>query len=415
MMRRLYRVETAEPRADPPDLPESRGAFGGFIGPKNLRSLVRNTAPYLFDGSAPGLPVLPATAGARLDDHARHALGWWSVLLNADDVAATPEPTAAQWTDYFALCVASHFATVATYVPTDVDTKIRDHFWFLDQPADERARMVAFTLAIGQWDVRPVSARVLDLGEHGLISGHGGERLSILAGGMLGLLRVQDAPGAESFEAAIDEELAREARAFDALAKARGRELDLLRLAAIMTHNAGDVDQGLSARGGKKEGATQRPRFARLAHEGPERYGGAFARAALLYREILAAEGHRNYPLREVRALRKDPALLLPISPFLDAWGETLALHPWRLAERAEVLAGVVAGCGKVRGQVGYFRALAGFDRVFPGGLDGADLGRHLATSTRKALRDSSLRQQVAIRRESFESSLAKRARAVLA
>jgi hypothetical protein len=408
-------METAETRPDQPDAPESRGAFGGFIGPKNLLSLVRNTAPYLFDGSAPGLPLPPATIGARLDEHARHSLGWWSVLLEAGGLAAAAEPSPAQWTEYFALCVASHFATVATYVPTDVDTKIRDHFWFLEQTADERARMVAFTLGLAQWDMRPVSTRILDLGELGMISGHGGERLSILAGGLLGLLRAQDAAGAEAFEAAIDDELAREARAFDALARARGRELDLLRLAAIMTHNAGDVDQGLSARGGKKEGAAQRARFARLAHEGFGRYGGAFGRAAALYKDVMAAEGHRNYPLREIRALRKDPALLLPISPFLDAWGDRLARYPgWSLAERAEVVAGVVGGCGRVRGQVGYFRALAGFDRAWSGGLDSPDLGRHFTASTKKALRDSALRQQVAIRRESFESSLAKRARTLL-
>ena len=93
----------------------------------------------------------------------------------------------------------------------------------------------------------------------------------------------------------------------------------------------------------------------------------------------------------------------------------TLARHPgWSVAERAEVVAGLAAGCGKVRGQIGYFRALAGFDRASPGGLDSAELGRHLTSGTRRDLRDSALRQQVAIRRESFESSLAKRARAIL-
>jgi len=33
--------------------PESRGSFGGFIGPKNLVALVENAAPWLFDGSHP--------------------------------------------------------------------------------------------------------------------------------------------------------------------------------------------------------------------------------------------------------------------------------------------------------------------------------------------------------------------------
>jgi hypothetical protein len=386
-------LETAETRPDSPEAPETRGAFGGFIGPRTLLGQVRNTAPYLFDRSVAGLGEPPATSGARPGDHAGHPLGWWSVLLNAGGVVATPEPAPDQWTDYFVLCTAAHFATVATYVPTDVDTKIRDHFWFLGQPPEELARMKAFVEAIAGWDIRTVSARVLDLGDGGRVSGHEGERLSILAGGMLGLLRAGDGPGAAAFEAAIDDELAREARAFYGLARKRGRELDVLRLAAIMTHNAGDVDQGLSARGGRKEGASQRTRFARLAHEFPERYGGAFARAAAVYRDVMAAEGHRNYPLREIRALRKDPALLLPISPFLDAWGDRLARYPgWTLTERAEVVAGIIGGCGRVRGQVGYFRALAGFDRAWPGGLDSAD----------------------AIRRESFESSLSKRVRAIL-
>jgi hypothetical protein len=397
-------VTEPDPTLAPSGAPESRGAFGGFIGPKTLLGLVRNTAPYLFEAAPPSPPA---------DGPDPH--GWWRVLLGKGDLAATAEPAPEQWTAYFELCVAAHFATVATYVPTDVDTKIRDHFWFLDQPPAERARMRDFVLAVEAWDMRPVSTRIVDLGELGAHSGHHGERLSILAGGMLGMMRAGDAEGAAAFEERIEAELAREARAFDALSKIRGRELDLLRLAAIMTHNAGDVDQGLSARGGRKEGAAQRPRFARLAHEGPERFGGAFARAATLYRELLAAEGHRNYPLREIRALRRDPALLLPISPFLDAWGDRLARHPgWSLPERAEVIAGVVTGCSKVKGQVGYFRALAGFDRAWPGGIDSPDLGRHFASSTRKDLRDSTLRQQVAIRKESFESSLAKRTRAVL-
>lgn len=397
------------------DAHEGRGAFGGFIGPKTLLSLVRNTAPYLFDRPAPGAAPPTEALDAPLDVVARHPFGWWRVLLRASELVATPQPTPAQKTDYLVFCVAAHFSSVATYVPTDVDTKIRDHFWFMDQPPEERARMRDFALAIGAWDIRPVSRRTLDCGAEGILSGHQGERLSILAGGMLGMLACGDTEGSAAFEAAIDEELAREARAFDALARIHGREVDLLKLAAIMTHNVGDIDQGLSARGGKKVGDAQRVRFARLAHERPERYDGAFARAAALYREIMAAEGHRNYPLREVRALRKDPDLLLPISPFLDDWGAMLARYPsWSSAERAEVVSGIVTGCRKVKGQLGYFRALAALDRSLPGGLDGAELSRHLTSGTKRELKDSALRQQIAIRKESFESSLAKRARVVL-
>src|SRR5262249_49352392 len=147
------------------------------IGPRTLLGLVRNTAPYLFEAAPPPDAVVAS------------ALGWWRILVERGGLAAVEKPSPAEWTAYFELCVASHFATVAPYVPTDVDTKIRDHFWFLDLPAEDRARMREVVFAIESWDMRPVSARILDLGPLGVHSGHHGERLSILAGGMLGMLR----------------------------------------------------------------------------------------------------------------------------------------------------------------------------------------------------------------------------------
>jgi hypothetical protein len=181
-------------------------------------------------------------------------------------------------------------------------------------------------------------------------------------------------------------------------------------------HNAGDVDQGLSATAGKTVAAKARERFGRLAHERPERYGGAFPRANALYKELMAAEGHRHYPLRETKALRVDPALLLPVGPFFDGWGETLARFPgWTTAQRAEALGAVVNGTQRVKGQEGYFRALAGFDRAYPRGVDAPDLAAHLPSSARRALKEPELRKKIAVRQESFEASIFKRARAILA
>ena len=183
----------------------------------------------------------------------------------------------------------------------------------------------------------------------------------------------------------------------------------------MLTHNAGDVMQGLGTRGGRSFGAAQRERFGDLARSGPARYGGAFAHAAAVYRELLASEGHRNYPLREVKLLRAHADLLLPVGPFLDGWGARLATWPaWTAAQRAEVIGAVVDGCRKVAGQEGYYRALAGFDAAHPGGLEARELAAHFTTSVRRELKDSELRRKVAVRRESFESSYAKRARAIL-
>jgi hypothetical protein len=394
---------------------EGRRAFGGFIGPQTLLGLVANTAPWLWDTSSERFAIPPATHASRLDELARHPLGWWSVLRHGERVAATAEPTPEQWTDYFVLCVAAHFATVATFVPTDVDTKIRVHLWYAERPQSERQRLCDFVLRLRDWDVSGISARWVEVDGCGLVSGHDGERLSVLCGGLIGFLVAGENEQARALEDAIDAELLREAKAFETLARRPGRESDLLRLAALLTHNVGDVDQGLSAREGRRHGAAQRQRFAGLATERHERYGGTFGRAAAVYRVALAADGHRHYPLRDVRRLRSAPELLLPLAPFLDDWGARLATWPGLDTQaRAEAIAALVEGCRKLQGQAGYYRALAGFHGAYPGGLDAASLQNALPASVRRELRGSELRRLIAVRRESFESSLAKKARAIV-
>jgi hypothetical protein len=408
----------SDPPPAGPSAAEGRGAFGGFIGPQTLLGLVKSAAPYLFDGTAAAFAAPPPFQGARLGDEAAAPLGWWAVLRRAaerGEVVACESPTAAQLTDYFALCVAAHFGSAATYVPTDVDTKIRDHLWFGPRPAEEWERLKDFVRAVKQWDLRANSRRYVEV-DGDVVSGHDGERLSILNGGMLGLLAAGDLEGAQEFEAEIDAELRREARAFETLRRRPGREKELLLLAAIVTHNVGDVDQGLSAKGGARFGEAQKTAFGKLAHERFERYGGSFGVACALYRECMAAEGHRHYPLREARPLRSDPALLLPIGPFFDDWGAIVARHrKFAPDERAAVVSAILEGVKKVKGQEGYQRALAGFQEAYPGGLDARDLEPRLSSAARKELKDAELRRKIAVRKESFESSLAKRARAVLA
>lgn len=395
--------------------PEKRGAFGGFIGPRTLVGLVENTAPWLFDGAHPETPLLPVTAGPRVSDQARGALGWWSILRHAELLEQTDAPTPLDITDYFALCLGAHFGSCATYVPTDVDAKIRHALWLDQTDAGELARMRALALALGEWRITGVSARTVTVDGYGVFSGHDGERLSVLGGGWIGHWNQGDAAHAELFEAAIDAELTREAAAFRALAGQRGRELDLLALAAILTHNAGDVVQALGSKAGRIVPEERRARFTDLARERFERYGGAFGRAAALYRELLAAEGHRNYPLREVKELRQSHELLLPMSPFLDSWGERLARWPgFDDAARARVVSALVVGCKKVAGQEAYYRALVGFERAFDGGLSAPRLVEHYGTAVKREFKDAGMRQKLALRRESFESRYAKEARRIV-
>ncbi len=86
----------------------------------------------------------------------------------------------------------------------------------------------------------------------------------------------------------------------------------------------------------------------------------------------------------------------------------------WGLGERVEAVDALVTGCRKLKGQRAYYRALAGFDRVFPGGLDADALQRAMPARLRRDLREAELRRLVAVPQASFEASLAKQARALL-
>jgi hypothetical protein len=409
------------PMSPPPAAPEDagksstegRGAFGGFVGPRTLAGLVRQTVPFLFD------TPLATPPRARLHELAFDPLGWKAIVQQADRLAPNPAPGAADLTDYFALCLAAHFATVASYVPTDVDTKIRHALWMAQTDSAERERMYEVALASAAWDVRSVSARLIPLrtdatAAHEFLSGHDGERLSVWAGALAAAARREENAWQARFMEAIAAELEREAAAYRDLEITRGRDLDWLRAAAVLTHNAGDVNQGLLVHArGRPEPAVQR--FARLAQEDGSRFGGTFADAAAVYRAVLAPEGHRNYPLRAARGLRTHAALLLPIAPFLDDWGARLARwEPWDDAVRAEAVAAVVEGCRVVAGQAGYYRALAGFAAAFPGGVEAPRLWSHYPSAVRRTLRTPELRQRVAVAERSFTSACVKRARAAV-
>ena len=105
--------------------------FGGFIGPENLLSLVRNTAPYWFGGTGRRL-VAEVAAPSRLIDLVDTPHGWLQILRHGRQLADSSPKTPEAHADYFALCLACHMTSVATYVPTDVDNKIRDALWHPD-------------------------------------------------------------------------------------------------------------------------------------------------------------------------------------------------------------------------------------------------------------------------------------------
>lgn len=300
-----------------------------------------------------------------------------------------------QLQDYFALCLSCHHATVASFVPTDVDTKIRGIVWRETRDLDILRPMLSFSLSAQSWTEDGISTRSV----RG-VSGHNGEHWSAIAAGLGRLLELGDTASAEEARAAIEAEIDREQAVFDAAAAERDAELDLLRLAMTLAHNRGDLTQGM---GFWKRNALTAPVMDHLSAR------GRFPLAVRIYQQTgLSADGHRHYPLRPIKALRRSPATLLPLSPFLDEWGGIVA----QLEESHEVLAALVTGCQKVEGQQGYYRAIAGMRAASPGAFE-RTVAR-IPNAAQRLVRGGDLRKLIDVSRVSFESMMRKRARTAL-
>src|SRR5712692_7779560 len=195
-----------------------RDAWSQWIGPETLLAQVRSTAPFLSSR-------LPAPESARLVELGDTPDGFLRVLSSWENILRPNLTFGEQLQDYFALCLACHHATVATFVPTDVDTKIRGIVWRESRDAAVLRPMLRFALAARGWTEDGISIRAV----RG-VSGHSAEHWSAIAGGLGRLLELGDTASAEEAQAAIEQEIDREQAVFDAVASEPGAELDLLRL-----------------------------------------------------------------------------------------------------------------------------------------------------------------------------------------
>jgi hypothetical protein len=322
----------------------------------------------------------------------------------------TPEPELSH-SEYFALCLSAHFATVATFVPTDVDNQIRSKLWASGLPAFEVSNMVDTVMAMHRWDCRAVSARWVS-GEDGwVVSGHNGEWFSVAAAAY-GALRSRDKDRAREVLEAIADELEKHA----ALYREKKRQRDgigLLKVATVIAHNLGDLDRVIDMWELADEDPLRLLAY-KAGHEGTNRFGGVLAEAGRLNKAFMAEENHRHFALRKPRALRGQADLLLPIGPLFDGWGETVARHPALSEEqKAEIAEALVDGWTwqrkqkpvepGVRPAVGYARALSGMAESFPGGP--GQLHRALPSRIAKEMRTGELHAASSVPRARFEES----------
>ncbi len=372
-----------------PATPSPPEAWAHWISPETLLSQVLNTAPFLESR-------FPHPERGRLIELGGTENGFLRILASWKNIHSSGLCHAEQLQDYFAICLACHHATVATFVPTDVDTKIRGLAWRESSDPEALKPMLRLALDARSWTEEGISTRSV----RG-VSGHNGEHWSAIAGGLGRVLELGETASAEEAQTAIEEEIDRELSVFARAAEEHDAELDLLRLAMTLAHNRGDLTQGM---GFWKKTPVTLPVMEHLSQR------GRFDAAVRMYQETgLYVEGHRHYPLRPVKALRRSPATLLPLSPFLDNWGDVVA----SLEESHEALDALVTGCQKIKGQQGYYRAIAGMRAASSGAFEHAV--SRMPNLAQRLLRTAEMRKLIDIPRVSFESMMRKRALASLA
>ena len=197
-----------------------------------------DSAPWLAAPPSPDLNPKPTRPLAAL---AKYQYGWWLILAAAKGWQRLKTGDEGEHLDYFTLCLACHHSSVATFVPTDVDSKIRDHLWRYVDPKLLR-KMVDISIQMRNWDLDGCSNRHLVLQTTDgpeRVSGHDGEHLSVLIGSIGRLMQLNMSDEAERVADVIDNEIAREARLWhgDLTPIERGK------MAMILAHNGGDIDQ----------------------------------------------------------------------------------------------------------------------------------------------------------------------------
>lgn len=325
--------------------------------------------------------------------------------------AAIDEPPDADGALVRALRVrlAAHYATVATFVPTDVDAHIRHHSWVAVPDAEvfAQARDCVDEAAARHADV--VSARVTE----GL-SGHDGEWLSVRAGALGRALVLGLDSEAVALAERIDAELDREQRVFAEALESGAPATTTLALATTIAHNLGDLSRVVDAWPRSARMAEFQARYSRLGHADGARHASDFLLAGVLNKELMASENHRFLALRKPRALRRSRTLLLPVGPWFDAWGEDVCRSELLdEADRAEVVAALLELHLRAPAQEGCLRALSGIHRATRGGL--AWYGTALPARLRKEIGRGRVREAIDVPRERFEARVESRFRVLVA
>jgi hypothetical protein len=355
------------------------------IAPNLLLKDVENTAPFLFEGEI-------QTEGK---DRAYLAklVFYKKNLSNLKHINLT---------EYFHLCMAAHWATAGTFVPTNVDNQIREGLWKHKDIQAHIDWMAKITIDSWGWNYEQVTNRKSYNPNNGqVMSTHEGTWLSVAIGAYNALVKNKKMTLAQEIADVILAEIKKEQDLLIELREKRDH-INFLRSAALMAHNFGDLDRVID-QWQMPQDDPFRNQIYKLGHQLNPNYDPILAYTGAVNKRMLSVENHRHMSMRQARCLRRSYKFLIPVGPFMDEWGQTLGVaHNLSLAEKAEILVCFFEGFKRQDMAFGYARAYRGLLQALPDGLN--TLLDYLAFDVVAEIKKSKFQQMAAITQEEFEN-----------
>lgn len=290
-------------------------------------------------------------------------------------------------TEYFYICMAAHWSTAGTFVPTNVDNQIREGLWKHKDILGHIERMARITIESWSWDYEQVTNRkAYNPGNGQVMSTHEGTWLSVAIGAYCALVKNKKTELAQEVADVILAEIDKEEKLLIELREKRDH-VNFLRSTALMAHNFGDLDRVIDQWGMPEDDAF-RKRIYKLGHIPNENYSPILAYAGQVNKNFLSVENHRHMSMRQARCLRRSYKFLIPVGPFMDAWGEALGSSTiLTMAEKGEIVSCLFEGFKRQDKAFGYARAFRGLISQLPRGLDSleADVAFDVVAEIRKS------------------------------
>jgi hypothetical protein len=290
-------------------------------------------------------------------------------------------------TEYFYICMASHWSTAGTFVPTNVDNQIREGLWKHKEIYGHIEKMARITIDSWTWNYEQVTNRKsYNPGNGQVMSTHEGTWLSVAIGAYNALIKNKKESLAHEVADVILAEITKEEKLLNELREKRDH-VNFLRSTALMAHNFGDLDRVID-QWGMAEDDLFRKRIYKLGHQLNENYHPILVYAGQVNKKFLSVENHRHMSLRQAKCLRRSNQFLVPVGPFMDEWGTNIGNSKiLTSAEKGEIVICLYEGYKRQNQAFGYARAYRGLIAAFARGIDSleADIAFDVVAEIKKS------------------------------